>query len=311
MILNVRAAARRGITLIEVLTAIFILGIGLLAILTLFPLGALNMARAVREDRAAAIGGNAAALANAIDLRNDNNVVTGMTSAPAGFLPPDPNGPSYPVFVDPVYFVLPGGSTIGYSGAAPPASPGLPRVIPASLTTAPPGVPQSAARFTFLDEIAFEKTGQATGGGLAVNRPGAYNWAYLIRRPRSSSAALTETSIVVYANRANDAPAGETVIYNSGNALGAAGTTSLSFPSALLPSPRPNLRKGGWILDGSYQTYGTGGMVNGYFYQIASISEAGGTVALDLETPLKANVTTLVLLDNVITVLDRGAGWKP
>ena len=32
---------RRGITLIEVLVAIFIMAIGLLAILTLFPLGAL------------------------------------------------------------------------------------------------------------------------------------------------------------------------------------------------------------------------------------------------------------------------------
>ncbi len=38
---------RRGITLIEVLVAIFIMAIGLLAILTLFPLGALRMAEAL------------------------------------------------------------------------------------------------------------------------------------------------------------------------------------------------------------------------------------------------------------------------
>ena len=54
-----RNTRRRGVTLLEVLTAIFIMGVGLLAILTLFPLGALSMARAVRDDRAATIGANA------------------------------------------------------------------------------------------------------------------------------------------------------------------------------------------------------------------------------------------------------------
>ena len=67
--------ARPGITLVEVLAAIFIMGVGLLALLTLFPLGALSMARAVRDDRAAAIAANAAATATALDLRNDPNVV--------------------------------------------------------------------------------------------------------------------------------------------------------------------------------------------------------------------------------------------
>lgn len=45
--------ARRGVTLLEVLAAIFLTGVGLLALLTLFPLGALDMAEAVRDDRAA------------------------------------------------------------------------------------------------------------------------------------------------------------------------------------------------------------------------------------------------------------------
>jgi prepilin-type N-terminal cleavage/methylation domain-containing protein len=55
---------RRGITLVEVLVAIFIMGIGLLALLTLFPLGALNMARAVQDDRAGAIAADAATLSD-------------------------------------------------------------------------------------------------------------------------------------------------------------------------------------------------------------------------------------------------------
>jgi prepilin-type N-terminal cleavage/methylation domain-containing protein len=41
-----------GVTLIEVLAAIFIMGVGLLAMLTLFPVGALSMRRSINEDRA-------------------------------------------------------------------------------------------------------------------------------------------------------------------------------------------------------------------------------------------------------------------
>ena len=44
---------RQGVTLLEVLITIFIMGIGMLALLVLFPLGAVNMARALRDDRAA------------------------------------------------------------------------------------------------------------------------------------------------------------------------------------------------------------------------------------------------------------------
>src|SRR5262245_8538599 len=54
------AARESGITLIEVLTAIFIMGVGLLAVLTLFPLGALDMAQAIKDDRAQQIAVQAA-----------------------------------------------------------------------------------------------------------------------------------------------------------------------------------------------------------------------------------------------------------
>lgn len=51
---------RAGITLLEVLAAIFILGVGLLALLVLFPIGALSMARAIQDDRAAQVAADAA-----------------------------------------------------------------------------------------------------------------------------------------------------------------------------------------------------------------------------------------------------------
>ena len=44
---------RDGVTLIEVLVAIFVMGIGLLALLTLFPLGVFSMQRAIQDERCA------------------------------------------------------------------------------------------------------------------------------------------------------------------------------------------------------------------------------------------------------------------
>jgi hypothetical protein len=56
-------ASQAGTTLLEVLAAIFVMGVGLLALLTLFPLGALEMAQAIKDDRTAAVANSATALA--------------------------------------------------------------------------------------------------------------------------------------------------------------------------------------------------------------------------------------------------------
>src|SRR6266404_2000101 len=53
---------RSGVTLIEVLVAIFVASIGLLALLALFPVGALSMRQALRDSRCAQTSANAFAL---------------------------------------------------------------------------------------------------------------------------------------------------------------------------------------------------------------------------------------------------------
>jgi hypothetical protein len=53
---------RPGVTLIEVLMATGILAVGLLAILALFPIGAVNMARAITQSRSADQGANSDAV---------------------------------------------------------------------------------------------------------------------------------------------------------------------------------------------------------------------------------------------------------
>src|SRR4051812_32631282 len=50
----IRQTARRpGVTLMEVLIAMGILAVGMLAIMALFPIGAVSMARAINQNRAA------------------------------------------------------------------------------------------------------------------------------------------------------------------------------------------------------------------------------------------------------------------
>ena len=61
-----RTTSRRAVTLTEVLIAIFLMGIGLMAILSLFPLGASQMAQALKDQRCAEAATNADALSRII-----------------------------------------------------------------------------------------------------------------------------------------------------------------------------------------------------------------------------------------------------
>jgi prepilin-type N-terminal cleavage/methylation domain-containing protein len=346
---------RRGVTLLEVLTAIFIMGIGLLAILVLFPLGALSMAKAVRDDRAAVTGANASALANAMDVRNDPNVLTLVSSRPQNdnpvtprFLPPNPDGPGYPVYVDPQYSAPALTAQARALGQLPAAlaratiTPGAQRT---AVSFAPGNNNQALTRwFTFQDEMQFDPSGLPTGNG-AIFRPGTYTWGFLLRRPRSSSPALTELSVVVYANRPADRVTGESTYAVTPNAganppqnVSGASTVLIDYGSVNATAAnrqlgKPNIRKGGWILDSTYQLFNAAGQpvppfagaaafgtVNGYFYQVNNVIDDGKTTTLQLDIPLRGwsvapapptNVTSVVIMENVITVLDRGTSTRP
>ena len=65
---------RAGITLIEVLVTIFVMGIGLMGLLTLFPVGAISMAQAILDDQAANAAFNAASIAESQSLRSSLSI---------------------------------------------------------------------------------------------------------------------------------------------------------------------------------------------------------------------------------------------
>src|SRR5262245_16150721 len=120
---------RRGVTLTEALVAIFIMAVGLLSLLALFPVGAISMARAVRDDRCAQAAANADNLARILWRTAWLDPVTGSVVPEATALqrepalnaldnptrfgpaaggnpqlniPPDATTPSWSVYIDPI-----------------------------------------------------------------------------------------------------------------------------------------------------------------------------------------------------------------
>src|SRR5260370_19633315 len=97
-----------GATLLEVLVAIFVMGIGMLALLTLFPIGALRMAKAIQDERCAQTGASGQSMSIFTNIRNEpalfnpsdaylnpaNPKIGGVNDATTV-----PGGPSYPVFI--------------------------------------------------------------------------------------------------------------------------------------------------------------------------------------------------------------------
>ena len=300
---------RPGVTLIEVLVAIFVAALGLLALLSLFPLGALSMAQAIRDDRVALTASNAAASLRLLDVDSDPNVLAALTQGDANF---PPGSPTYAALFDPIGADTYVGAASTWVGGVPN---GIRRCASATLQgyVGPNRVAFTHAWFTSLDDLAFTSDGPQPGvpaddqgrpaavSGGPVQRDGRYSWAAVLRRPQWGQ-PVTEVSIVVYngrttnLNAGNFAPAGETPLpasVTAGNVV-----TVTTGPVA------PDVRPGAWVVD---TTPAPG---HGYLYRVTGVTPNGnGTTDLELEMPLRATPTPLtqvVLLDYVTAVVEKG-----
>ena len=265
---------RAGLTLVEVLVAIFIMGIGLLAIMTLFPLGLMNYAQAMQDDRAAQAASNGSAIASAMDLRHDTTVVNLAFT----------NNPTAPgVYVDPWYSSLAGA---GFLGSV------IPRV---GMPTNWPG--PYTQWFGLTDDFEFTDDGFPDGAGAGspiIKSSGYYTWAYLLRRPRPGDSYFTDMSIVVYKGRVTAFQDGEKAM----TATGTAGGTTVTVSGV------PAIRKTGWIID----------PYTAQFYRVISVTQSTGVYVLETQTPLKATLqaaNSIVVMENVIEVIEKGFGWQP
>jgi hypothetical protein len=269
---------RTGTTLVEVLVAIFVMGIGLIALLTLFPIGILRMGFALKQQRAQDTARNADAVAVIYNIRNDSGtaaspgVVADGTvfdyfSTPGGGLPAaDPYGPSYPLFVDPLGYA-------SYAGTASQAwvggTAGVLRRRPVSFagTTNAASIKTLYFNFSLWDDINYEPTTanpnaaagvtpgtpqSVTANPLTVPRETRFSWGYTMRRPMASEKGVVDCSIVVFDGRSLSTAAGggltfsEDVYQNTAYFNPANGTITIDYTA--LPFGPP-IRAGDWIMD--------------------------------------------------------------
>jgi hypothetical protein len=337
---------RRGATLVEVLVALTVMALGMLSLLTLFPLGLLTMSQAIKDDRTAHAAANAEAVANLTDLRNDpllftppapNDVFVRPFPGPS---PPDLSanpgydGPSYPVYVDP--YGLQGGSRpLGRAvvrGGSPFLSPGVPRRNVGFVANAPRPSQALYRWFTLQDDMVFARDGPYTGlpcppGGV-VQREGRYSWAYLLCRPRCYDRSVVELTVVVYEGRPI-LPSGELAYSGTpGNPVQLVpNTTSVLVtwdPAA--GQEKPPVRPGSWVFDATV-VRATGRRPpaapfqadpHGFFYRVVGVSEVGNVngfpaTLLEVSPPIRAGTGqgVLVVMETVVEVFERGPGWKP
>lgn len=307
---------RPGITLIEVLVAIFIMAIGLLALLTLFPLGALRMSQALQNDRAASCASAAVNICDGYGFRNDPTLDFINPAPPNanGYPPTAQAGGGFPVFLDP-YGVANGSPPLGLSNIVTmpnPPTPGIlrmaPSVIPPPYSTpnANPALPNNpvpgliASRyFTLLDDMTFVTNGLPDTSSGVIQRGDRYTWGIMLHRLQPySPSSLPSVTVVVYAGRATALPGGDTTYSAAGNSQ----DTQVILTHAGTP---PTIRRGTWILDTSYEPATSS--VHGDFYRVVSVTTIDAThVSLELQNPLSKTVTAVTVMDNVVEVFERG-----
>jgi hypothetical protein len=326
-------ARREGVTLMEVLAAIFIAGIGLLSLLTLFPLGALKMADAIKDERAAYAGENAKAIANANGIRLDPSVQAYMLGQPDPFnnnyqtgLPPFPPtwaGAGYPVLVDPIGYCRAFAATPMWqnwmSGTTNPSpSPMGPTGIPrCTMSWLQPSAPTGTIiRWTtLLDDMTFDFDGPTTGMPNTsitgfVQRQGRYTWAWFCRMPQAAAPSVVELYVMVFSGRSLDY-VGLNQLEQNYSAVFSPVNNVVSI--TLAPGQaRPNLRRGNWILDStmldpSGQAYNP----RGYFYRIVSVTDTSPTTFdIEVQTPLKNapqnSPGTIMIFENLVEVFPKG-----
>jgi hypothetical protein len=188
----------------------------------------------------------------------------------------------------------------------------IPRRSPALITNEKNQQVQAIMRwFALLDDMNFDDNGVPARPFGTVQRQGTYSWAYMLKRPRMHEDAVVDLTVVVYQGRGLQMSGGvldqtETLY----RATGSAGSTTVQLPGAT-----PPLRRGTWILDASQETTHAGmlryGPVHGYFYRVVAVASSHGSTVLEVQTPLKADVTQMVVMDNVVEVFDKGPGWLP
>lgn len=326
---------RSGATLVEVLVAIFVMGIGLIAVLALFPLGVIRMAQAIQDNHTANIAFNAESIAtmkllgqdasgNPESIRHDATFISTCQNPGGGLPAATAQGPSYPVFIDP----------IGYRNAATTpyqnwlaATPGtIPRISLPSISGAL-GDTLAMRWFSHRDDFIFDTNGMpkyVPPAAPPVNPPPyfyretRYSWGYLCQLPKVAEASLVNMAVVVYNRRSlgmgsGGIPLSEYYYDSSFNTSTNVVTLTVNAKNNNTPPP---IRLGEWVLDCT--VVASPPSAHGYFYRVVNITDNGNsTFDLEVQTPFRGFAPggvyagQTMILEGAIEVFERNAGYVP
>lgn len=288
--LNITSDRRSGLTLLEVLITIFVMGIGLLSVLTLFPLAAKKIMRSIDCDRATLMAANGANASWLLNMRERGQVPALFNSmiAKRSMLGGDPTLPSEVIHYDPV------AANGGYSG---------------NRTTGgfwfagseiPLTVGNNRNLLISMDEVQFDPDGSVADG---FRRGERYSCSYLFRRGKLSDPDSLETLIIVYVGRPLDfgnqvefplQPVGGVLT------LGSAGDDKITVLNSSNPNPDRVLQKGSWIMDtGKWKR----------FYTVQSVeTNPDGSLKLTLDRAIEDDINSAIWIDYMMDWFDRGTG---
>jgi hypothetical protein len=315
----------------EVMIATAILAIGTLAIMALFPIGAVNMARAINQNRAADHAQNSDGMfrlywkrawldQNGGGIRSHDDAMNPLIdpdwqmiafldaypipNAPPAMIPPASSQPGFPVLIDPIGWrtqIQYGALNQQYVAG----QVGLPVRCNLAATPFPGPYTPTIRNTTMLDEFSYDRNGEPSALTGQLDRGGRYNVSWLIQRPKNNVADQVNLTVLVFAGRSpTDTPSAETVFQAvAANYLPLVDPKPKSLTITYNPNNgRPGFLKGKWV---AFTTpiqpqpappNGTGVPYPSFdFYRIAAVTDIDDvTINLEFEQPLRTYDTTLM-----------------
>ena len=271
---------RKGITLLEVLMAIFIMGIGMVSVFAIFPVAALMMGQAIEKYQINEVVNNTQSNFDADALEFVKNQPNWIYSKGAVLNPIFAgNSPQY-LFLDqaagPTRSSL-GGVTVAYINGG--VSPALPAQI-------------NERYFTSNFDIELDESGRAV---FPVASAGKYSVSFLLeKKPPLDNPLPSRRYMLVYKGRS------QTFAPFPWEAIS---TSVASAPNLIIPTPGVlDYKKQGWIMTFNSVTG------NRSFHQITAINPVGAGIELEVKPKLGTDANNVYLLSDVVRVIDMGAG---
>jgi len=297
---------RKGLSLVEVLTAIFITGLGIISILTLFPLGAMRMAQAFRDERSALAAYNAEQFfrsywkKHVVEAAIPDPFFDALNQPASGMPPCLPHEPSYPVVIDPMGYLARGRQNwVGDSLTLIPRRnlQVVDQVVDTNLTAA---LSLSLSLCSLRDGITADDNGNPT-----PEREFRYNFLWVVQRPRNADRFHANLTIVVFDRRAHMyAPLGSEQVFT---VLFEPRKSHVEIPRVF--RNQLEVRAGDWALDGTIHAPGGNGrpgIRHARFYRIAAITDTPAGARLALETPISIPSDNIIAPYQGTLVLLRG-----